>query len=113
MSRFRFLRLLPSETYGPSVRSYPQPHWPDLPLAERAKLLARQGHSVILADDVRVVKLLNNGETGDVLVDVKRDGEEVGEVVMRGNTVMKEVGQSLFIPLYLEVAYCFLGKVLP
>ena len=76
------------------MRSYPRSFWPDLPLAERAKLLARQGNSVILADDVRVVKLLKDGETGDVLVDVERNGEEVGEVVMRGNTVMKEVSVS-------------------
>lgn len=51
-----------------------------------------------MGDDVRVVKPLKDDETSDVeLQDVKHDGKEVGEVVMRGNIVMKEVSHECFV----------------
>ncbi|KAK4704545.1 hypothetical protein P7C70_g1664, partial [Phenoliferia sp. Uapishka_3] len=54
---------------------------------------ARQGFSFLTADDMRVVRLIPEGEELNVkegdLVEVKWDGIEVGEIVFRGNIVMK------------------------
>jgi hypothetical protein len=47
----------------------------------------------LTADDIRVVKLIPEGEELNVkegqLEEVRFDGSEVGEIVMRGNIVMK------------------------
>ena len=69
-----------TETYGPITMCPEQEDWHDLPAAERAVLLARQGQAYPSADLVRVVD--------DDMNDVPRDGETMGEVVMRGNNVM-------------------------
>lgn len=69
-----------TETYGPVMACSWQPHWDELELEEQARLLSRQGHTYNGADLVRVVD--------DEMRDVPRDGETVGEVVMRGNSVM-------------------------
>ncbi len=69
-----------TETYGPITVCPEQESWGELPVGERATLRARQGQASILADLVRVV------DTGDR--NVPRDGETMGEVVMRGNIVM-------------------------
>jgi hypothetical protein len=54
--------------------------------------MARQGHSFATAQEVRVVYPLGNGTTAESeLVDVPRDGKTIGEIVTRGNLVMKEV----------------------
>ncbi|KAL1731999.1 hypothetical protein EV714DRAFT_248169 [Schizophyllum commune] len=80
-----------TETYGPFVRSYARPHWKDLPLEERAKLMARQGHAFATASEARVVYPPKEGESDDAeLVDVPKDGKTIGEIVTRGNIVMKE-----------------------
>ena len=50
--------------------------------------MARQGHAFATSLEVRVVFQ----EDGDELRDVPRDGKTVGEIVTRGNIVMKEVG---------------------
>ena len=52
--------------------------------------MARQGYSYTTADGVRVVYQTE----GEDLKDVPRDGKTVGEVVVRGNLVMKEVNVS-------------------
>jgi len=70
-----------TETYGPMTVCVEQPEWDELPLEERARLLARQGHAYLTHAPVRVVDL--------ELKDVPCDAETVGEVVMRGNNVMK------------------------
>ena len=54
--------------------------WDDLPDEEQVRLLARQGVGYVSADRVRVVDEMIN--------DVPRDGETMGEVVMHGNNVM-------------------------
>ncbi len=70
-----------TETYGPySICEY-QPGWLDLDTPNRARLLARQGVGMVQAEEMRVVD--------DEMDDVPRDGETMGEVVMRGNNVMK------------------------
>jgi fatty-acyl-CoA synthase len=58
----------------------PQPGWPGLDGAERARLLARQGVGMLQTDGLRVVDEHMN--------DVPADGETLGEIVMRGNNVM-------------------------
>jgi len=52
--------------------------------------MAHQGHSFATAQDVRVV--YTPSSSAGELVDVPRDGKTVGEIIMRGNIVMKEVG---------------------
>ena len=69
-----------TETYGPITVCPEQEGWRDLPVAERAKYLARQGQAYPSADLVRVV----NAEMNDV----PQDGAAMGEVIMRGNNVM-------------------------
>jgi fatty-acyl-CoA synthase len=54
--------------------------WDSLPLEERAALKARQGVGQLLCGEVAVVR--------EDLSEVARDGREVGEIVVRGPTVM-------------------------
>jgi fatty-acyl-CoA synthase len=70
-----------TETYAPYTVCEPHQEWKSLPDAERAQLLARQGVHNIVADPIRVVDAEMN--------DVPPDGTTMGEVVMRGNNVMK------------------------
>ncbi|MDP9434909.1 MAG: acyl--CoA ligase family protein [Actinomycetota bacterium] len=70
-----------TETYGPYTVNEQQPGWAGLPPQERARLQARQGVGMVQAERVRVV----DGE----MRDVPRDGATMGEIVMRGNNVMK------------------------
>jgi hypothetical protein len=65
-----------------------------LPLEERAKRMARQGFSYTTADGVRVVYQTE----GENLKDVPRDGKTIGEIVVRGNLVMREVDASQIPP---------------
>ena len=69
------------------MRGYPHEFWNDLPLDARAKLMARQGYTSALAHDVRVIYQ----DDSDEPTDVPADGKTVGEIVTRGNIVMKEV----------------------
>ena len=70
-----------TETYGPITICEWNPAWDDLDAGERARLKARQGLHMVTADAVRVV----DKDMGDI----PADGETMGEVVMRGNNVMK------------------------
>ncbi len=69
-----------TETYGPITVSPTQEGWKELPVEQRATLLARQGQAYPSADLIRVVD--------PDMRDVPRDAETMGEVVMRGNNVM-------------------------
>jgi fatty-acyl-CoA synthase len=69
-----------TETYGPITVCPAQEDWPQLPIEQRARLLARQGQAYPSADLIRVVD--------DEMQDIPRDGQAMGEVVMRGNNVM-------------------------
>jgi len=69
-----------TETYAPFTVCEPQEDWATLPDEDRARLLARQGVHNIVSDPIRVV------DPG--MKDVPRDGQTMGEVVMRGNNVM-------------------------
>ncbi len=70
-----------TETYGPITSCAWHSEWNELPLDEQARLNARQGQGQLTADLVRVVDEHMN--------DVPRDAQTMGEVVMRGNIVMK------------------------
>ncbi|WP_332667533.1 AMP-binding protein [Aeromicrobium sp.] len=76
-----------TETYGPYSVCEPKPEWNELDVDDHARLTARQGVGMITAERLRVVRaeLSPEGE----LIDVATDGVEMGEIVMRGNTVMK------------------------
>ncbi len=69
-----------TETYGPITVSPEQEGWRELPAAQRARHLARQGQGYVSADLVRVVD--------EKMRDVVQDGQAMGEVIMRGNNVM-------------------------
>ena len=69
-----------TETYGPITVCPIGEGWQELPVEQRAKLLARQGQAYPSADLVRVVD--------EDMHDVPRDAATMGEVVMRGNNVM-------------------------
>jgi fatty-acyl-CoA synthase len=70
-----------TETYGPYTVCDWHDEWAGLDADERARLLSRQGQAYVIADPVRVVD--------ENMRDVPRDGATPGEVVMRGNDVMK------------------------
>ncbi|MEO5695309.1 MAG: acyl-CoA synthetase [Usitatibacter sp.] len=71
-----------TESYGPATICAWQEDWNDLGLTDRARLMARQG--------VRYPTL-----DGAIVADPRthepapRDGETLGEVMLRGNTIMK------------------------
>ncbi|MFC4942387.1 AMP-binding protein [Pseudonocardia sp. GCM10023141] len=76
-----------TETYGPYSVAEVGDDWTTRPEEEQAELLARQGVGMLTADRMRVVRRERDDAGG--LVDVNPDGIEMGEIVMRGNTVMK------------------------
>jgi fatty-acyl-CoA synthase len=71
-----------TEVYGPAVVCAWQPQWAGLPLEKRARLKARQGVAYELEEDVLVL----HPDTGEP---VPCDGETQGEIVFRGNIMMK------------------------
>lgn len=71
-----------TESYGPAVICDWHPGWDDLSATERAELAARQGVGNVLGGEVRVVATDGHGE------DVARDGQEMGEILLRGNCLM-------------------------
>ena len=71
-----------TEVYGPSAACAKHEHWTTLPLAEQVDLNGRQGLATPIQEQVTVI----NPET---LQEVPRDGQTMGEVVFRGNAVMK------------------------
>jgi fatty-acyl-CoA synthase len=87
LGRLKELNLRPvhvyglTETYGPHTVCGWNREWDARPVEEQARLMARQGQGYALFDLVRVVDEQMN--------DVPRDAQTLGEVVMRGNNVMK------------------------
>ena len=71
-----------TETYGPSVVNDWDPNWDTLDNGEQAALKARQGVRYLALEGLDVVDQQS-------LAPVPRDGASIGEVVMRGNVVMK------------------------
>jgi fatty-acyl-CoA synthase len=71
-----------TETYGPATFCAWQDGWEALPPPERASQMARQGVSYATAEGMMVADPAT-------LAPVPRDGATMGEVMLRGNTVMK------------------------
>jgi len=75
-----------TETYGPITKGYIMPSWDTLPLKEKYAKMARQGHGFVTSEACRVIKTdLPEGE----IVDVERNGKEIGEIVFSGNICAK------------------------
>ena len=70
-----------TECYGPNTICAWHPEWNDLPLEEQARLKARQGVAYTLQEELTV--------RNDRLEPVPADGETIGEIMMRGNVLMK------------------------
>jgi fatty-acyl-CoA synthase len=71
-----------TESYGPATVCAWQEAWADLPLADRARLMARQGVRYPTLAGLQVADPSTH-------VPVPRDGATLGEVMLRGNTIMK------------------------
>ena len=71
-----------TEVYGPASVCAEQPGWDDLPADQRAQMKRRQGVPYPLEEAVTVLDPVTMQE-------VPRDGETIGEVMFRGNIVMK------------------------
>ena len=71
-----------TETYGPATVCVKQPSWADCSLEERVALNGRQGVSYPLEEEVAVLD-------PNTLRPVPADGKTVGEIMFRGNIVMK------------------------
>ena len=71
-----------TETYGPASVCAEQPGWDDLPGDQRAQLKRRQGVAYPLQEAITVLD-------PETMQEVPRDGETIGEVMFRGNVVMK------------------------
>jgi fatty-acyl-CoA synthase len=71
-----------TEVYGPASFCAEQPGWDNLSAEQRAQFKRRQGVSYPLQEAVSVID-------PETMREVPRDGETVGEVMFRGNIVMK------------------------
>ena len=71
-----------TEVYGPASVCAEQPGWDELPADQRAQLKRRQGVPYPLEEAVTVLD-------PETMREVPRDGETIGEVMFRGNIVMK------------------------
>ena len=71
-----------TETYGPAVVNDWQAAWSDLPAAEQATLKSRQGVRYLPLEALDVLD-------PETMMPVPRDGTTMGEVMFRGNVVMK------------------------
>jgi len=71
-----------TEVYGPASVCAEQPGWDELPADQRAQLKRRQGVAYPLQEAVTVID-------PQTMQPVPRDGETIGEVMFRGNIVMK------------------------
>lgn len=71
-----------TESYGPAVFCDYQAHWDQLDKASKAAMMARQGVRSPMLDQLMVA----DPNTG---APVSQDGETLGEVYIRGNTIMK------------------------
>jgi len=71
-----------TETYGPAVICAWHPEWNDLPLAEQAEIKSRQGVPYHMLEDLKVLD-------PETMNSVKPDALQLGEVMFRGNIVMK------------------------
>ncbi|KAF9624099.1 hypothetical protein IFM89_007797 [Coptis chinensis] len=85
-----------TEATGPALVCEWQAKWDKLPRHDQAKLKARQGLSVLTLADVDIKDL-------KTMASVPHDGKSVGEIVLRGSSIMKgyfkdkEANQKAFV----------------
>ena len=70
-----------TEVYGPATECTWGPHWDHLEGADRAAIKARQGVAMPIFEHITVMD--------DQMHQIPMDGETQGEIMMRGNGVMK------------------------
>ena len=71
-----------TEVYGPAAACFKHEDWATLPLADQVERNGRQGMRYQLQQGCTVLD-------AETLAEVPRDGETMGEVMFRGNIVMK------------------------
>ncbi len=71
-----------TETYGPAVVCAWHDEWDELPVTEQAEMKARQGVRYPMLEQLVVMD-------PETMQAVPRDGETIGEIMFRGNIVMK------------------------
>jgi len=71
-----------TETYDPSALCASQAGWSDLTIQEQAQLHSRQGVPYPLQDGMKVLD-------PETMLPVPNDGQSMGEIMFRGNIVMK------------------------
>jgi fatty-acyl-CoA synthase len=71
-----------TETYGPNTVCAWHGEWAALPTVERSRRMARQGVRYLTSEDLMVAE-------PDEMRELPRDGAAIGELMLRGNSVMK------------------------
>ena len=71
-----------TETYGPATVCLPQQDWSDLGVNERSARIARQGVHYLTLQDAQIYDSATMAPT-------ENDATQIGELMIRGNTVMK------------------------
>jgi fatty-acyl-CoA synthase len=71
-----------TETYGPAAVAAPQPPWQGADLSEQTRLNGRQGVRYALQQGMTVLD-------PETMAEVPADGQTMGEIMFRGNIVMK------------------------
>ena len=71
-----------TESYGPATLCAWQEPWGGLDLEAKARMMARQGVRYLTLEGARVMD-------PQTMTDVPADGQTLGELMLRGNTVMK------------------------
>ena len=71
-----------TEVFGPNMSCAWHPEWNALPKEEQAQMKARQGVRYTSLEMMQVADV-------DTMEELPRDGTSIGEVLMRGNVVMK------------------------
>src|SRR5690606_36249451 len=71
-----------TETYGPATVCPKHEHWQNLDIGERARLNSRQGVAYHLEERTYVMD-------PETMTPLPQDGESMGEIMFRGNIVMK------------------------
>ena len=71
-----------TEVYGPATICAWNPVWNELPMAEQAEIKSRQGVRYNTMEGLEVMD-------PETMAPVPSDGETMGEIMMRGNIVMK------------------------
>ncbi len=71
-----------TETFGPAAVCAQHPEWASLPIEQQVVLNGRQGVAYLLEEGMTVMD-------PDTMQQVPSDGETIGEIMFRGNLVMK------------------------